>query len=41
MRTKQTKNVQIYHLRQKLHPDLIQTIRGVGYIFKPFEQRHV
>lgn len=34
-------NVHIYHLRQKLHPDLIQTIRGVGYIFKPFEQRHV
>lgn len=28
-------NVHIYHLRQKLHPDMIQTIRGVGYIFKP------
>mgnify|MGYP002716853938 CR=1 FL=1 len=34
-------NVHIYHLRQKLHPDLIQTVRGVGYIFKPFEHRHV
>lgn len=28
-------NVHIYHLRQKLHPDMIQTLRGVGYIFKP------
>ncbi|WP_168542110.1 response regulator transcription factor [Acinetobacter sp. A2] len=28
-------NVHIYHLRHKIHPDFIQTIRGVGYIFKP------
>ncbi|WOE31545.1 MULTISPECIES: response regulator transcription factor [unclassified Acinetobacter] len=27
-------NVHIYHLRQKLNPDIIQTIRGVGYMFK-------
>ncbi|WP_180088435.1 response regulator transcription factor [Acinetobacter sp. YH12134] len=27
-------NVHIYHLRQKLEPQLIQTIRGVGYMFK-------
>lgn len=27
-------NVHIYHLRQKLHADYIQTIRGVGYMFK-------
>ncbi|QIC78949.1 response regulator transcription factor [Acinetobacter indicus] len=27
-------NVHIYHLRQKLEPHLIQTIRGVGYMFK-------
>ena len=27
-------NVHIYHLRQKLHADLIQTIRGIGYMFK-------
>ena len=27
-------NVHIYHLRQKLNADLIQTIRGVGYMFK-------
>jgi len=23
--------VHIHHLRRKLHPDLIQTVRGVGY----------
>ncbi len=28
-------NVHIYHLRHKIHPDFIQTVRGVGYIFKP------
>ncbi|MDM1243731.1 response regulator transcription factor [Acinetobacter indicus] len=27
-------NVHIYHLRQKLEPQLIETIRGVGYMFK-------
>ena len=27
-------NVHIYHLRQKLHADFIQTIRGIGYMFK-------
>ncbi|NNP71726.1 DNA-binding response regulator [Acinetobacter defluvii] len=27
-------NVHIHHLRQKTHPDLIQTVRGVGYILK-------
>lgn len=27
-------NVHIYHLRQKLEQQLIQTIRGVGYMFK-------
>ena len=27
-------NVYVYHLRQKLHADLIQTIRGIGYMFK-------
>lgn len=27
-------NVHIYHLRQKLNAELIQTVRGVGYIFK-------
>lgn len=27
-------NVHIYHLRQKLYADCIQTIRGVGYMFK-------
>jgi len=27
-------NVHVYHLRQKLHADLIQTIRGIGYMFK-------
>ncbi len=27
-------NVHIYHLRQKLQPDFIQTLRGVGYMFK-------
>ena len=27
-------NVHIYHLRQRLHADLIQTIRGIGYMFK-------
>ncbi|RKG29889.1 response regulator [Acinetobacter tianfuensis] len=30
-------NVHIYHLRQKLHADYIQTIRGVGYMFKVTE----
>ena len=27
-------NVHIHHLRHKTHPDLIQTVRGVGYILK-------
>ncbi|MFD1436820.1 response regulator transcription factor [Acinetobacter terrae] len=27
-------NVHIYHLRQKLGADYIQTVRGVGYMFK-------
>ena len=27
-------NVYVYHLRQKLHADLIHTIRGIGYMFK-------
>lgn len=31
-------NVHIHHLRQKTHPDLIQTIRGVGYMLKVPEQ---
>lgn len=31
-------NVHIYHLRQKIHPDIIQTIRGVGYMLKVPEQ---
>lgn len=31
-------NVHIHHLRQKLHPDMIQTVRGVGYMFKVPEQ---
>lgn len=31
-------NVHIYHLRQKIQPDIIQTIRGVGYLFKAPEQ---
>lgn len=31
-------NVHIHHLRQKIHPDMIQTVRGVGYIFKVPEQ---
>jgi two-component system OmpR family response regulator/two-component system response regulator QseB len=26
-----TIEVHIHHLRRKLHPDLIQTVRGVGY----------
>ena len=30
-------NVHIYHLRQKLNADFIQTIRGVGYMFKVAE----
>lgn len=30
-------NVHIYHLRQKLNADFIQTIRGVGYMFKVSE----
>ncbi|OTG85463.1 DNA-binding response regulator [Acinetobacter sp. ANC 4558] len=30
-------NVHIYHLRQKLNADYIQTIRGVGYMFKVSE----
>jgi two-component system response regulator QseB len=25
-------DVHIHHLRKKLHPDLIRTVRGVGYI---------
>ncbi len=31
-------NVHIHHLRQKIHPDMIQTVRGVGYMFKLPEQ---
>ncbi|MEC8886362.1 transcriptional regulator [Acinetobacter baumannii] len=31
-------NVHIHHLRQKIHPEMIQTVRGVGYIFKVPEQ---
>jgi len=31
-------NVHIHHLRQKIHPDIIQTIRGVGYMLKVPEQ---
>ncbi|MEI2514391.1 response regulator transcription factor [Acinetobacter soli] len=31
-------NVHIHHLRQKIHPDMIQTVRGVGYMFKVPEQ---
>ena len=27
-------NVHIYHLRQKIGAELIQTVRGVGYIFQ-------
>lgn len=27
-------NVHIYHLRQKIHSEIIQTVRGVGYILK-------
>lgn len=34
-------NVHIYHLRQKLHTELIQTIRGVGYMFKVSESSDV
>ncbi len=30
-------NVHIYHLRQKLKADYIQTVRGVGYLFKVAE----
>jgi len=30
-------NVHIYHLRQKIHADIIQTVRGVGYILKTQE----
>jgi len=25
-------DVHIHHLRKKLHPELIRTVRGVGYI---------
>lgn len=28
-------NVHIYHLRQKIGAEFIQTVRGVGYIFQP------
>lgn len=27
--------VHIYHLRRKLRPDLIETVRGVGYVLRP------
>ena len=30
-------NVHIYHLRQKIHANIIQTIRGVGYMFSSAE----
>ena len=30
-------NVHIYHLRQKIHADIIQTIRGVGYMLSSAE----
>lgn len=30
-------NVHIYHLRQKIHADIIQTVRGVGYMFSTNE----
>jgi DNA-binding response OmpR family regulator len=29
-----TLEVHVHHLRRKLDPDLIQTIRGVGYILR-------
>ncbi|WOE40002.1 response regulator [Acinetobacter chinensis] len=28
-------NVHVFHLRQKIGADFIQTVRGVGYLFKP------
>ncbi len=31
-------NVHVYHLRQKIGADWIQTVRGVGYIFHTTEQ---
>ncbi len=31
-------NVHIHHLRQKIYPDIILTIRGVGYMLKVPEQ---
>jgi DNA-binding response OmpR family regulator len=31
-------SVHIYHLRQKIHANIIQTVRGVGYILKNSEQ---
>ena len=30
-------NVHVYHLRQKIHADIIQTVRGVGYLFSTTE----
>ena len=30
-------NVHIYHLRQKIHANIIQTVRGVGYILSSAE----
>ena len=30
-------NVHIYHLRQKIHADIIQTVRGIGYLFSTTE----
>ena len=30
-------NMDVYHLRQKLNADFIQTSRGVGYMFKVSE----
>lgn len=32
-------NVHIYHLRQKIGAELIQTVRGVGYLFQLPEQQ--
>jgi DNA-binding response OmpR family regulator len=32
-------NVHIYHLRQKIGAEWIQTVRGVGYIFQIQKER--
>ncbi|MDQ8953434.1 response regulator [Acinetobacter rudis] len=34
-------NVHVYHLRQKIGADWIQTVRGVGYIFHTTEQQPI